>query len=127
MRLILAIILLTQSAWAAPKIYDLAFSINVDGKLIANPHLILEEGKKGTIFQNSKDENYFIDVIATDGQIDVEKGVMLDFATGVMGSKGDRKILARGKMLAHDEPVTVLAPQLKNTEDFEITIQARRK
>lgn len=127
MRFILTLLLLTQTALAAPKIFDLAISIKVDGSAVSSPRLILEEGKKGVVFQHHKDENYFIEVIAHDGQVDAEKGVMLDFLTGVMEKAGNRKILARGKMLAHDEAVTLLAPQLKNTEDFEITIQARQK
>jgi hypothetical protein len=125
MKLILVFALLLQSAFAATKLYDISVTISMNGKVMVTPRLLLKEGKKGSILQESKDGRYFLDVVASEGTI--EKSILLDFTTGILMKEGSRKILSRGKILAEEAPVTLLAPQLHETEDFEMTIQARRK
>lgn len=127
MRFLVILAFFLQSAFAATKFYDITVTISLNGKMMAKPRLLLREGKKGSIIQDSKDGRYFLEVMAKEGQIDLQKGILLDFTTGILMKEGSRKVLSRGKMLAEDEPMTLLSPQLKETEDFEMTILARRK
>lgn len=103
--------------------YDLAFDFKINGKSISTPHLLVNEGKKGYVVTKSGLENLFLEVTASKTETQVNKGILLDFISGLKTHKGVQKILSRGKLLVADgETATILFPQPDNSNDTEIQI-----
>jgi hypothetical protein len=97
-----------SSALASTKGYDLNMDLVIDGKKISSPKAIVEAGKPATIIQKKDGVESFIEVIASEGELQGRKGILMDFEIGYIGKNGKREVVSKAKILAKEkEPATI--------------------
>ena len=63
-----------STAIASTPGYDLKIELSMNGKRISSPHVIAKAGETATFTEKTNTEERFIEVIATEGEIQGNKG-----------------------------------------------------
>jgi hypothetical protein len=115
---------------AAPKPYVVDLKLEQDGRAIADPRIILNEGSSATISEEtdaSGPERGFIELLLQEEQPD--KSVLMKFALGTVNEKGERTIYARPQVIAAEGKASTLSVPARDYAapgDSRVTVTARR-
>lgn len=124
MSFIVVLALFSATALAKTQKFDLKVNLTVNGKKIASPKLIINEGQRGIIsWQNEGDkEAYFIDVIAKNDKDFGPDVIFLDLKLGHGESKKEietePEMLVKNNMPGH---LTIIDGQSKEEMQLEVT------
>jgi type II secretory pathway component GspD/PulD (secretin) len=81
--------------------YDLEMKLSIDGKNVASPRLIVKEGQKGTVVQESNGVKSVIEVVAKEVKTeDGSKAIKMAFVVSNMNSDGTSKVISQPQILA---------------------------
>jgi len=131
MKLLIALLMLfgTYSAFAVSNEYDLAMKLSMNGKLVASPHVIVKEGEPATITQKNNREEYFIEVVVTESEVQGHKGILMKFVVGSIGSKGEKAVLSRPQILARENSPAKMAVGSKENgpEELSLIVLVKKK
>lgn len=123
----LALLMVGSSAFASTNGYDLKMDLSMNGKHVSSPRIIVKAGEKGTINQKTDTEESFIEVVATEGQVQNNKGIMMNFTVGYIGKNGERTIVSKPQILAKEnEPAQITVGEKDGTE-LSLSVVAKRK
>ncbi len=116
------------SAFANPQVYDLKMELFINGKHISSPRIITRGNETASISQKTDTEESFIDVIATEGEIDGNKGILMNFVVGLIGKDGKRKILSNPRILTREnEKAEIKVGNNRDADAMSISVIAKRK
>ncbi len=123
--LVLLVTLMAGVASAAPRSYKIDMEMMVDGKVVSEPTMIVQEGLKASV--ESKPENgeaTFIEVVASEKTLHGIDGILMDLEVGYVDATGARKVAARPRLLAKDgaRAQVILNDKGKNQE---VSIKAK--
>jgi hypothetical protein len=149
------VVLIPRSAHAKKASFDLKMDVSLDGKHVSSPRMIVREGEKAVIVQEDfvdadfadkeergvatasgdgsdsdlttvERESTFIEVTATERQINGFKTIWLKMAVGRVDANGDRKMISQSKVAAFENEQTVLKTG-NDDQKVDLTILAQRK
>lgn len=123
----LALILVGSSAFAATDGYDLKMDLSMNGKHVASPRIIIKAGELGTIIQKTDSEETFIEVVATEGEVQNHKSIMMKFTIGYIGKNGERTIVSKPKILAKENSPSQITVDEKSGAELSFSVIAKRK
>jgi len=123
---LISCLLVSVSAFATHG-YKLDMELSVDGKNVSSPRLMVLEGKKGSITQESSNEKTFIEVVAKEGWVENHKGIMLNFKVGYIGADGQKTIFANPQVLAKENEPAQITVENQNHEKLSLSVIATRK
>ncbi|MFN7728293.1 MAG: hypothetical protein ACK5P7_03980 [Bdellovibrio sp.] len=123
----LALIMVGNSVFASTNGYDLKIDLSMNGKQVSTPRLILKAGEVGKINQSTDGEKSFIEVVATEGQVQKHKGILMNFTVGHISKNGERTIVSKPQILAKEnEPASITISEKDGTE-ISLSVLAKRK
>lgn len=101
-KILLAMIcLLSTSVFASEKAFDLKIEMSVDGKHVSSPRIVVKEGEKGTVIQESNGEKNFIEVVAKEGKApNGVQGIHMAFVVGKIANDGSRTVVSQPQILS---------------------------
>lgn len=123
----LALILVGSSAFATTNGYDLKMDLSMNGKRVSSPRIIVKAGEKGTINQKTGTEESFIEVVATEGQVQNHKGIMMNFTVGYIGKNGERNIVSKPQILAKENEPALITVGEKDGTELSLSVVVKRK
>lgn len=118
------VVFAAMPAMAKPQKFDLKVNLTVNGKKIASPKLIINEGQKGMIaWQNEGDkESHFLEVIAKNDKDFGPDVIFLDLKLGHGETK--KEIETEPEMLVKNNApgfITIIDGQTQETMKLEVT------
>lgn len=123
----LALLMVGSSAFASTNGYDLKMDLSMNGKHVSSPRIIVKAGEKGTINQKTDTEESFIEVVATEGQVQNNKGIMMNFTVGYIGKNGERTIVSKPQILAKENEPALITVGEKDGTELSLSVVAKRK
>ncbi|WP_374076478.1 hypothetical protein [Bdellovibrio bacteriovorus] len=122
------VFLFSTSTFASERGYDLKIEVSKNGKKISSPGILVKDGQNGSITEETQDGTTFIDVVATEGQIQNQKGILMKFVVGFIGKDGKRTITARPEVLAKENsPAQITVGGNNGKESLSMSIVVQRK
>lgn len=122
----LALLMVASSAFAKTKGYDLKIDLSLKGKHVASPHLVVKEGEKATITPQSDNAARFIEVTATEGEVQGHKGILMNFTVGSITKDGKRTILSTPEILAKENESAQIVVGGKDGAELSMSVVAKR-
>ena len=124
-----AVLAVNSTSKVQPKSYSLKMELSLDGKKIFAPQMIVEAGKKATFSSDVSGKNTFIDVTATEGEIQNRKGIMMSFVVGHISKDGVRTIISEPQILAmeNEKAQIEVGSNQSNQEMVSLSVTAQRK
>ncbi len=121
-------LLLAGSSAMAAKGYDLKMDLTMNGKHMSSPRVLVKAGEKATIAQEGKNGGSFIEVVATEGEVQGNAGIMMSFTVGTIDKKGARTIVSRPKILAveNSEARITVGENENSVEQISLTVTPKR-
>lgn len=119
-------LMISSSAFASNHGYDLKMDLSMNGKHVSSPRMIVKAGEMGTIQQKSNNEETFIEVVATEGQVQNRKGILMNFTVGYIGQNGARKIVSQPQILSKENETAVVTVGGKDQTELTLSVVARR-
>lgn len=117
-----------STAFAGSPGYDLKMELSINGKHISSPRVITKDGVVATITQKTNTEESFIEVIASEGEVQGNKGIMMKFVIGVIGKDGERIIVSQPQILARENvKAEIKEGQNGDKETLSLSVVAKRK
>lgn len=123
----LVLAFLCSPAFASTVSYDLKMELSINGKPVSSPRLIVKSGEMGSISQTADTEESFIEVIATEGQVQGHKGIMMNFTIGYIGKNSDRTIVSKPQILAKENEPALITVGEKDGTELSVSVVAKRK
>ena len=124
----LFVFLFSTTLMAATNIYELKMNFSIDGKNISSTTIIVEDGKIGTVVQENKKEKNFFEVVATEGEINGNKGILMNFKVGHILKDGSKKILFSPRLLSKNgQEASVTVGDEKTKEEMTLKVTAKRR
>lgn len=115
-----------SSAFAATKGYDLKMDLSMNGKKVSSPRMIVQEGVAGTIEQETSTEKTFIEVVATEGTVKNNKGILMKFTVGYIEKDGTRTIVSKPQILAKENETAQITVGDNKGKDLSLSVIAQR-
>ena len=79
-------VLVSASVLAAPNnTYQIKMSFSIEGKSDSTMSVAVEEGKMGSVVSENEKERTFFEVVATEGEIEGNKGILMKFSVKFQG------------------------------------------
>lgn len=122
----LALIMVGSSAFGATNGYDLKMELSMNGKHVSSPRVIVKAGETATVTQKTDTEETFIEVVATEGEIQNNKGILMKMVVGTISSDGQRTIVSRPQILAKENEQALIQVGDKDGE-MSLSVVAKRK
>lgn len=116
-----------SSAFAFTNAYDLKMDLSINGKHVSSPHIFVKAGEMGSVSQKTDTEENFIEVIATEGQVQNQKGIMMNFTVGYIGKNGERTVVSTPQILAKENEPALFTVGQKNGTELSLSVVAKRK
>lgn len=129
MHIALVAFLVTSFAHAAQTpvhSYHLKMDLELDGKTVANPQVVIQAGKKAQVTFTHAGRPHLIEIVAND-QIDtLVPAVNMDFKVFRVAAKGKRHLIASNRILTNlDNPAKISSrPTGAQHDDFALTVTA---
>lgn len=123
----LALLMVGSSALAATNGYDLKMDLSMNGKHVASPRIIVKAGEMRTVNQKIDTEESFIEVVATEGQIQNNKGIMMSFTVGYIGKNGEKTVVSKPQILAKENEPALITVEKKNGTELSLSVLVKRK
>ena len=89
--LMLLALLFSTSVLAATNVYVLDIELSIKGEKISTSKLTVEEGKLGSITSETEKGTTSVEVVATEGEMMGEKGILLKFDFEITQNDGSLK------------------------------------
>jgi type II secretory pathway component GspD/PulD (secretin) len=116
-----------SSAFASTNAYDLKMELSLNGRPLSSPHLVVKEGEKASILQDSNGEKTFVDVVTTEKMMDGERVVFMDFKIGTISATGERKVIASPQITTFENEKAKISVGEDGKEDVSLSVVATRK
>jgi hypothetical protein len=130
-RLIGFFICLNSTAMASTSGYDLKMDLSLDGKHVSSPSVIVKSGEMASIIQKTDKEeaSNFIEVIASEGEIQNHKGILMKFKVGSISKSGERTVLSEPRILAKENELAKITVSNKEggSEQLSLSVVVKRK
>ena len=117
--------LIASASLAANKGYELKMDLSLDGKHVSSPIVRTKAGETATVTQSLGDSQTFMDIIATEGEIQGHSGILLDVVIGNIEPNGSRKVLSRPKLLVKENEEASIE-QRSETNAMQLKVVAHR-
>lgn len=121
----LAVLFFGNTVFAAQAGYELDMKLSLDGKHVSSPRLIVKEGEAGLIVQKTDTEESFIEVVATEGAIQNNTGILMKFVVGVIAPDGTRTVLSKPRILAMENQQITVGNE-NGQESISLSVIAKR-
>ncbi len=123
------IVLAFMSSFAFGSIngYNLKMDLSVNGKHVSSPQLIVMAGEAATITQKTEMEWFSIDVIATEGSIQNQTGILMKFVIGIIRKNGEPMIRVQPQILAKENELAQVTVSGQDGNEVSLSIIANRK
>lgn len=93
--------LFSVSAFASEKAFDLKMDLSIEGKHVSSPRIVVKEGEKGTITQESNGEKSFIEVVAKEEKApNGKQAIHMTFVVGKIATDGTRTIVSQPQIIS---------------------------
>lgn len=122
---IFTLALSAQASIAATRGYDLTIDYSLNGQRVTSPRVIVKEGETATIIRKVGDEETFIEVEATEGQMMDKSGIKMKLAVGTISKDGERRIISQPELLTTEKAPAELT--IKGEETISLSVHAKRK
>ncbi len=120
------VMVLSLPVYAADKAYDLKFDLSSNGEKLSSPRLIVKEGETGTVTQDAKSGQTFIEVVATESK-DHKNAVLMKFVVGTVSADGKRTTVSRPQILAMENEVATMSVAEKGSKEVvSLSVVAKR-
>jgi type II secretory pathway component GspD/PulD (secretin) len=97
----IVLLLIGSSAFASTKAFDLKMDLSIEGKHVSSPRIVVKEGEKGTITQESNGKKSFIEVVAKEDKAPNGKlAIHMTFLVGKIASDGTRTIVSQPQIIS---------------------------
>lgn len=128
-KLFLAMIsLFSLSALASVNVYDLQIELAMNGQHALSPRVVTPEGEAAMLTLKTEGEGSFIEVVASEGEIQGSKGILMKFVVGVIDEDGQRTILSKPQLLAQEnEKAEITIYEDDDKEILSLSVIAQRK
>lgn len=114
--------------FAASKVYDLKMDLQVNGKRISSPRVFVKEGEVARVDEASSHSKSFIEVVASEGEVQNRKGILMNFTVGYIGKDGKRKIVSQPQVLAKENEIASIdVNNMNGKEKLKLSVLAQRK
>lgn len=123
----LILVMISCSAFAATNGYDLKMDLSINGKHVSSPRVIVKAGEMATVNQKKDTQESFIEVIATEGKVQNNKGIMMNFTVGYIGKNGERIIVSKPQILAKENEPALITVGEKDGTELSLSVIAQRK
>ena len=94
--------LVSINSFASTETFDIDVKYSLDGSTETEMALILEENKKGSLTNKTKNEDFELQVVATKSEFSEFQGVILDMQLKSSGVDGAQKISSESLVLAEN-------------------------
>ncbi|MFV8250539.1 hypothetical protein [Bdellovibrio bacteriovorus] len=122
----LALLMASSSAFASTNGYDLKMHLSLNGKHISSPRIIVKAGETATITQKTNTEETFIEVVATEGEIQNNKGILMNLVVGTIGRDGKRTVISKPQILTKENSPASIQVSGKDGE-VSLSVVAKRR
>lgn len=113
---------------AATNGYDFKIELSFNGKHISSPPFFVKENELKTVIQETDTEVVFIEVIASEGEIQNHKGILMKFTVGMIGKDGQRTTISKPQILANEsEQAQINVGKSGGSENLALSVVAKRK
>ena len=100
----------------------------VNGKRVSSPRVYVKEGEITRVDEASPRSKSFIEVVASEGEIQNRKGILMNFTVGYFDKVGNRKIVSQPKILAKENEIaSIEVNNLNGKEKLKLSVLAQRK
>lgn len=124
----IALLMFGPLAFASTNGYDLKMDLSMNGKHISSPRVIVKAGETATITQKTDTEESFIEVVATEGEVQNHKGIVMKFTVGTISKNGQRTIVSKPQILAmENEKAEIIVGEDGGKEQLSLSVVAKRK
>jgi type II secretory pathway component GspD/PulD (secretin) len=131
MRLFLGLFVCSLSvpALAATTGYELNLDLSLNGKHVSSPRVLVKAGQTATVTEKMDTDETFIEVMAVEGQIENNKGILMDFTIGRIGTDGKRTVLSKPHILAmeNEQAQVTVAENDHSPETLSLSVVAKRR
>lgn len=91
--------LFSVSVFASQRAFDLQMDLSLEGQHVSSPRMIVKEGEKGTITQESNGQKTFIEVVAREDKTPTGKqAIHMTFVVGKISKDGTRTLVSRPRI-----------------------------
>lgn len=88
-------LLVSSLALAQKKSFDLKMELVLNGQATSRPRMIVNEGEKAMITEESNGQKNFIEVVATEvGSSDPQSAILMKFVVGKIAADGSRIVIS---------------------------------
>jgi type II secretory pathway component GspD/PulD (secretin) len=121
--------LISSSALAATKGYDLKINLSMNGRHVSSPRLTVKPGEVALITQKSGEDESFLEVVATEeAGSGTKKGILMSFAVGYIRKNGERTIVSRPRIMAvENEKAMIMVGGNEGEESISLSVIAKRR
>ena len=105
----------------------LLFHGGLDSKVVASPRIVVQEGKVETLTQESGDNKTFFEIVASEGEIQGNRGILLKFKIGLIKNDGSRTIISQPQILAKSGKEAHITVGQDDKEEMTLKVIATRK
>ena len=113
---------------AATAGYEIKSDLFFNGKKDSSVTFIVKENEPGLISQKTENGHTFVEVIAKEGEIQGNKGILMTFTIGRIDEYGKKIVLARPQVLTRDSQKASVSQQGETgKEAISLTVTPHRK
>jgi len=128
MKLLITVIicLLSIIAHAATTNIDMNVNLSINGKNIASPRFIVENGKTASATEQVAKEKFWIEVTAQNEQtVQNKKGILMKFKIGIFNPDGSVKIISQPQILAIPNQQAKIEISDANKNEIALSVLAK--
>lgn len=93
--------LFSVSVFASQKAFDLKMDLSIEGKHVSSPRIVVKEGEKGTITQESNGQKSFIEVVAKEDKApNGKQAIFMTFVVGKIANDGTRTVISQPQIIS---------------------------
>lgn len=120
------ICLLSIIATAATTNIDMNVNLSINGKNIASPRFIVENGKTASATEQVAKEKFWIEVTALNEQtVQNKKGILMKFKIGIFNPDGSVKIISQPQILAIPNQQAKIEISDANKNEIALSVLAK--
>ena len=120
-------LLLSTTVWASKGLYEIDMKLDITGKPETSMSIIVEEGQKGSVVSEDDVEKTFFEVVAKEGEIQGNKGILMNFKVGYLKKDGSRKIISTPQILAKAGEEALITVGQDGKPEMNLKVIAKRK
>ena len=126
MMILISTLLLSTSVWASKKSYQMNMEVSVNGELVSSARLVTNEGERKVITQKMSDTKNQVEVIAKEGEIGGNKGILMAFKIFEMKKDGSKKMISTPMILSKSGKEAIAISESAN-QKVSVKVTATRR